>query len=215
MISSQILFLDIETAANETAVGNLPEPEPPANLKDPEKIRAALEKKKAEQVERAALDPDVGQIIAVALRRFPSEATNAVLVGDADVPDEAALLRVIWREIAACGGRVAGYNIIGFDLPYILRRSFALGVQAPLALRVAKYQTEPITDLMGVLYNWGPAKGLKDVAKLYGIANPLPALDGSQVADMDRETLRAYAMNDVDMTVALFEKMRGVYFPPA
>jgi len=56
------------------------------------------------------------------------------------------------------------------------------------------------------------AKGLKWVCKRYGIDNPLPDLDGSMVQDMDIETLRAYAANDVKLVQALYKKMSGVYF---
>lgn len=67
---------------------------------------------------------------------------------------------------------------------------------------------------MGILYNWGPAKGLKWVCQRYGIENPLPELNGSQVAHMDRETLRQYAANDVLLVVELYKRMSGVYLPP-
>jgi hypothetical protein len=48
---------------------------------------------------------------------------------------------------------------------------------------------------MAILYNWRTARGLKWVCKRYGIDNPLPDLDGSKVAEMDRETLRKYLDN--------------------
>jgi hypothetical protein len=78
--------------------------------------------------------------------------------------------------------------------------------------RLAKYQTYPTIDLMGVLYNWGQAKGLKWVCKRYGIENPLPDLDGSKVKDMDQETLIKYSINDVKLIVDLYKKMDGIYF---
>jgi hypothetical protein len=70
-----------------------------------------------------------------------------------------------------------------------------------------RYQVQPTTDLYGLLYNWQPGKGLKTVCKLYDIPNPLPDLDGSQVAGMDDETLPAYAANDVRLCIDLFERM--------
>ena len=54
---------------------------------------------------------------------------------------------------------------------------------------------------------------MKWVSKRYGIDNPLPELDGSKVADMDRETLRKYAANDVHLVIELYRRMCGVYLP--
>ncbi len=118
-----------------------------------------------------------------------------------------------WSSFAQLNGRACGYNILGFDLPYLLRRSFALNIEVPLMPRLAKYQTEPVVDLMGILYNWGNARGLKWVCKRYGIQNPLPDLDGSQVANMDRDTLRKYAGNDLALLIELYKRMCGVYLP--
>jgi hypothetical protein len=74
-----------------------------------------------------------------------------------------------------------------------------------------KYSEYPTIDLMGILYGWGPAKGLKFVCKRYGIENPLPELNGSLVDGMEPETLRAYCGNDVELTLRLYQKMCGVY----
>ncbi|MBN1874244.1 MAG: hypothetical protein JXA33_08430, partial [Anaerolineae bacterium] len=108
-----------------------------------------------------------------------------------------------------------GYNIIGFDFPVIMRRAFALDAKPAGVFNkvvLAKYRTDPILDLMGVLYNWDKARGLKWVCKRYGIPNPLPDLNGSMAAEMDRDTLRKYVGNDVNMTFRLYRKMQGVYF---
>ena len=66
---------------------------------------------------------------------------------------------------------------------------------------------------MAILYNWGQAKGLKWVCKRYGIKNPLPDLDGSQVVNMDPEKLHKYAANDVFLVVELYKRTCGVYLP--
>lgn len=88
----------------------------------------------------------------------------------------------------------------------------ALGVVQKYKPFLAKYRTEPMRDLMGILYNWGQARSLKWVCQRYGIDNPLSELDGSKVAEMDGETLRKYVENDVRLVYELHEKMKGVYF---
>lgn len=208
-----ILFFDIETAVHPDAATFLPEPSAPANYKDAEKIAQYVAEKKAEQLAQAPLDADLGQVIAISLQSGLEAPVKVCLVGDEDTPGEADLIRWFWKAYTEADGRSCGYNITGFDLPYLLRRSFDLRIQVPIQPRLARFQTEPTTDLMAILYNWGPARGLKWVCKRYGIPNPLPDLDGSQVAGMDRETLRKYAANDVFLAVELYKRMCGVYLP--
>lgn len=208
-----VLFFDIETAANPDALVFLPEPTAPANYKDAEKIAQYVTEKKVEQIQQAPLDADLGKVIAIAMQRGLENAAEVYLVGDEETPDEKTLLECFWRSFARLDGRTCGYNILGFDLPYLLRRSFALDIDVPLPPRLAKYQIEPVVDLMGILYNWGNARGLKWVCKRYGIPNALPDLDGSKVAGMDRDTLRKYAGNDLTLVIELYKRMCGVYLP--
>ena len=208
-MKKNILFFDIETEVNPEAVNFIQVPNAPSNYKDQEKIAAYVAEKQAESLKTAALDPDYGRIIAIATGWFDLEPE----VMDKYDHSEKEILEHFWTYYKECGGNSCGYNIIGFDLPYIMRRSFDLGVKAPIIPSLAKYRTEPTIDLMGILFNWGQAKGLKWVCKRYGINNPLPDLDGSQVANMDPETLRKYAGNDVSLVVELYKRMCGVYMP--
>lgn len=213
MLTLPIMFLDLETRAREDAADFLPEPTAPANYKDPAKIAEYVAAKQQEQLARAALDPDLGYIAAVGYRIYPAGEVVTLLT---DVNySESALLEAVWQVFTDCLGRACGYNIIGFDIPYLQRRSLVLGVKPLCPPRLgSRYANEPILDLMGALYGWqGGAKGLKNVARLLDIPNPLPDMDGSLVATMDADTLRAYVANDIAMIVALFEKMDGLYWP--
>lgn len=207
-----VLFFDIETTANPDAIALLPEPSAPANYKDADKIAQYVSEKKAEQIAQAPLDADLGKVIAIAMQFGVENQVEVSLAGDPETRTETELIKRFWSAYARADGRSCGYNIIGFDLPYLLRRSFELGITVPIFPRLAKFQTEPTIDLMGILYNWGTPRGLKWVCKRYGIENPLPELNGSQVAEMDRETLRKYAGNDVYLAVELYKRMCGVYF---
>jgi hypothetical protein len=215
-----ILFFDIETEVNPEAVDFIQAPTAPSNYKDPDKIAAYIAEKKAESLNTAALDPDYGKIISISMCTLSRPEIIGVLCSPRDpihpaaneATSEKVIIESFWNEYYFCAGVSCGYNIIGFDLPYLMRRSFDLGIKVPIAPSLAKYQTYPTIDLMGILYNWGTAKGLKFVCKRYGIENPLPDLDGSQVKDMDAETLRAYSANDVHLVVELYKKMQGVYF---
>lgn len=203
-----MLFFDIETEAHPEAVQFIDEPSAPGNYKDPDKIAAYVAEKKAELIDRAALDPDYGRIVAIGYKVDDQPTDSRLVVGGYE---EWELLDRFWDLFFESEGVCCGYNIIGFDLPYLLKRSFDLGVRVPLTPDLRKYQHHPTCDLMGILYNWGQAKSLKWVAKRYGLPNPLPDLDGSQVKDMDADTLRAYVENDVNLVFTLYKKMKGVY----
>ena len=205
------LFFDIETEANKHALEFMPEPNAPANYKDPEKIKAYIEDKKAEQAKTAALDPDYGEIVAVSYQHGVDGELTTLLASELD-GGEKELINRFWLVYRAANGRSCGYNIMGFDLPYLMRRSFSLRIMPSVKPFLAKYRTDPTLDLMAVLYNWGQAKGLKWVCRRYGIQNDLPDLDGSQVGEMDAETLKAYCANDVKLVVRLFQRMHGIYF---
>jgi hypothetical protein len=81
--------------------------------------------------------------------------TRAFVVGSDGIADEADLLTELWLALAETQGRCAGYNIIGFDLPMLQRRSLMLDVTPPLVPQVRRYATEPVCDLMEVYFNWG------------------------------------------------------------
>jgi hypothetical protein len=135
------------------------------------------------------------------------------LIGDPETRSEYNLIRLFWTAFAKEDGRSCGYNIISFDLTYLLKRSFDLSIQVSIQPQLSNFRTDPTTDLMAILYNWGPVKGLKWVCRRYGINNPLPGLDGSHVVNMGPKMLRKYAGNNVYLLVELYKRMCGVYLP--
>jgi len=207
-----MLFFDIETEANPDAIQFMPEPQAPGNYKDEAKIAAYIAEKKAEQTERAALDADYGRIVAIGVKQDNKLIQSWVDGDKGQYYDERQIILWFWDVFNDHNGECCGYNITGFDLPYLMRRSFALGIKPPMIPDLRRYQTYPTLDLMMVLYGWQNFKGLKFVAQRYGLDNPLPDLDGSQVATMDPETLRAYVENDVNLVYQLYKRMEGVYF---
>lgn len=222
----KILFFDIETQANPEALELAPEPKAPGNLKDPLKIAAAIEEKKRDLVDSAALDPDYGKVLSIGWSindgytvdvRIVDDVISAELSQDRETwiesrISEESLIKSFWDVFSECRGCCVGYNILSFDLPFLMARSMYLGVRVPLLPNLQKYRTEPIRDLYAIRYNWGPGKGLKQACKLLGIENKLEGVDGSMVKDMDRSQLRQYQENDLRLLIALYHKMDGVYF---
>ena len=207
--ASALLFFDIETTARKDA-GDLIQVKSPSNYKDPDKIAAYVAEKKAEQLALAALDPDLAVVRAIAWRHGVESWTTTQLANT--IQEEAAAICAFWEAFAATNGRCCGYNVIAFDLPFLMRRSMELKIPLPLIPNLARYRSEPVVDLFCLLYNWNPGKGLKWVVKRYGLDNPLPELNGAGVAEMDDETVRRYVANDVYLVAQLYQRMAGVYF---
>ena len=227
------MFFDIETIANPENLALAPEPviEAPANYKDPVKIAEYITEKtaaaKAELVNRAALDPDYGKVLSIGYALGPDLPISTTLVGDSICVEwdektgeevafreitEADVLKEFWGVFARCNGCCVGFNVLSFDLPYLMARSMFLGVKVPFVPNLAKFRCDPVTDLYAIRYNWGPGKGLKQMAKLLGITPLCPDVDGSKVKDMDHQELRTYQVSDVDLVQQLFKRMNGVYF---
>ncbi len=206
-----VMFLDIETRTNEKAVAMLDPIKAPGNLKDPAKIQAAIEEKTQERLERAPLDSDLGLIagIGYAIGSKGEVITNIVTKKNSEVK----VLEDFWTQFAIVGGRCAGYNILNFDLPYIVKRSFDLGVRPSLLPQLIKYRTEPVTDLFMLLSGWDYRNGhnFKWICKRYGIPI-LEDTDGSMVKDMSEAELRMYMQSEISATRELYFRMRGYYF---
>lgn len=226
-----ILFFDCESIALPHVEQFLPEPRVDKRLKDQEQAKAD---KIQEMIERAPLDSDLASVKLISMQigveglpmicLVPAKkmskakaADLALLVpeGRLIVGDETAVINKFWNGLNLCNGKCCGYNIMGFDLPFLLKRSMDLGIRPGIQPSLAKYRTAPVTDLMGILSNWSwgdNVKKLKWLAKRYDLEVLAPEQDGSMVADMTDAELITYGLSDLFVTVQLYEKMNGVYF---
>lgn len=226
------IYFDIET-------GGLPEEEllaimPPfdpddvklGNIKDPLKVQAkidlAREKHKRDFIERAALCPLTGRVMAVGIVEKVSGVFECI--GD---DDEAELLRKFWKAVCFTesvemspfgdefGGdealnRIIGFNVRLFDLPFLVKRSWKHRVAVPARLRSGRYWSEQMVDLRDVwqLGDSGSVGSLGRVAKHLGVGQKNG--DGAAFARLwreDRETAMAYLRNDLDMTVRVAQAL--------
>jgi hypothetical protein len=226
------LFIDIETVASPDAQLLLPEPKIDKRIKDEVKIAAAREEKLAEALELAPLDPDLATIALISMQIGTQGDPTILLIDRPEIKisarlkklltttcyttimTEAAAIQTFWKYFAMCGGRAVGYNIISFDIPFLLRRSFDLGVKPAVIPNLAKYRVEPLTDLFCLLFNWNwqGSKKLKWVCTRYGIEVLAPEVDGSMVKDLSPKELVEYGLSDLHATVELFKRMNGYYF---
>ena len=222
-----LLYIDIETRSNPDMLPFLPaftqpteSDAPPSAKSSPSKLQRWLgeemerrKKRVEEAVEKMPLDVDYCRIVALGMAS--DDWTNEVMTASCD-DEEIALLKMFWQQILSQHTRPCGYNILSFDLPILLRRSWVLGVTPTKYLDLRRYSTVYTVDLMQVFYNWGaapgPTRGLKAVAAMYGIENPCPDVDGSDVAMMSVDELKTYCANDVRMTRELAQRTKGWYW---
>ena len=135
-----ILAIDIETMPNPDMISKLPEVVADSRLKDEEKIKADIEKKKAEQIEKMALSPLYGKIACIG---YYGDEIQKV-----DIEDEATMIKKFLDRINE--NVVVTWNGKGFDFEFIIKRGVILGV-CPLSLLEVytnKYKSENHIDLM-------------------------------------------------------------------
>ena len=197
MAYSGNLYFDIETEPNDGMIAEYP---PKGKLES--------------FIKKAALDLDYARVTAIGAAWDTGDPVAGLVGLDGCEED---VLRWFWG-LASKAARLVGYNIVGFDIPVLQRRSFVHGIRPAFPLIDIKPWDNKLADLMRLFYHngYGPGikyRGLKQVVKMYGITTEWDA-DGSgdQVGDMSENELRAYVNSDVAKTRALGERMKGVYW---
>ena len=132
------------------------------NLKDPEKIAAKLAEAEANHrsdfFEAAALYAMTGRVIAIGLLTVAERVRTAGSEGQPHPgefrviahEDEATMLREFWGVCQRTIGRrqeMIGFNILQFDLPFLVRRSWRHRVPVPAMIRNGRYWSGGFVDL--------------------------------------------------------------------
>lgn len=197
------IVIDIETVASPDAATFLDPVKAPANYKDPAKIAAYCDEKRIAQVEGAGLEPDLCEVVAIGLQLGDQpEVFTRVDRGEAD------LLTVLWRHIDRRA--VIGFNVLGFDLPVLIRRSQLLGVAYP-DLNLDRYRT-PHIDLLERLTFHGKLtyRSLAFYCRRFAIPceDPTTGKDiAALVAANDWQTVADHCRADVQKTAALAARL--------
>ncbi len=103
------------------------------------------------------------------------------------------------------------HNGLGFDLPFIKKRSIIHQVRPTVEIPLAKFRTEPVYDTLAIWSNWEPRGWVKlDVlARALGVATKSGS--GKQVAEMwatgQGKEIADYCLQDCYVTYACYSKM--------
>lgn len=146
-MNRQRLYWDLETRPLPEAFLRehhlLPAFEPPGNVKDPEKIEVRRKEHDAKSLSEAALDTLTGEICAIG---FALDDQDPEVIHVDDKVTEKALLQVFWRQVRNVDrnhGQLIGFNIKGFDLPFIYKRSWINRVR-PVLLFTGKWWNDSV-----------------------------------------------------------------------
>lgn len=233
------IYFDIETGPLPEAEleAILPPFDPLAvkcgNMKDPEKIAAKVAEAQASHkqdfIDGAALDATTGRVLAVGLvipGAMPCEEWEAMQrpgiewsalgeewgFGVAGLDDEAHLLQRFWQLVGEVPqvNRMVGFNSNYFDLPFLIRRSWKLGVPVPIGIRRGRYWADEMVDLRDIwqLGNREARGNLGSIATHLGCGAKNG--DGAEFARLwtsDRPKAIEYLRNDLELTVRVARKL--------
>lgn len=165
-------------------------------------------------VGRAALSATTGHVAAIGYHD-PSREPPAKIVSvfDADT-DERRVIAGFWNLFCRCResrGSLVGHNIHGFDLPFLLRRSWILGVAVPAGvLERDRYWSDTFCDTMS---RWRCGGSYSDnisldrLARTFGCGQKPDDCTGADFARLfyspapeDRDRAERYLLNDLEMT---------------
>lgn len=216
------LILDIESLPCEDEkkiaylVGSVT---PDSRLKDPEKIAADIEQKKAEAVGKTGLDGSFGRILCASVADAEG---GEIITLSSPVVDETCVLTGLLKVISEMCSReshtpttpvIVGHNI-GWDLRFIAQRCVINGVK--LNKKFLPFDAKPweMADTMTMWAGTGNRISLDRLCVALGVESPKGDLDGSKVAEYFAagrlDEILAYNRADAEATRQCYKIMRAM-----
>ena len=211
---SNYLAFDIETGPAKNALSYFSRSDVKlGNLKDTAKIEAKLAEAEDEFLDKAALSPITGKVLAVGLT---DGAVFEVLTYESEKRLISETLERVSDQLIK-QQPVVGWNIIKFDFPFLFKRAMMLGVPWPQHIWDLKkgYAHSQIVDLMRYwnMGDWREMTKMDTVNRfLCGFGKP-SGVTGADFARLfngtpeEREKAIDYALNDVKILDSLARKM--------
>jgi len=129
--------------------------------------------------------------------------------------NETQLLFDVWQYLKQQRvSRFVTHNGLGFDLPFLWKRSIINRVKPTVALDLKKYRSDFVYDTMNVWSNWEPRQfvTLDALSRVLGVGEKSGS--GSEVLDLWRtrqfETIARYCLDDCWLTYACYCRMNFV-----
>jgi len=176
-------------------------------------VGAAEEQRHAddEQYAKSAFDATFSRVVCIGLLEFSDqmEARSAVAwYGE----NEQELLRQFWARLAKDRPTLfITHNGLGFDLPFLKKRSIIHQVKPSFDVNLAKFRTEPVYDTMAIWSNWDTRGWVKLDVLARALQVETKSGSGAQVAEMwekgQRDELARYCLQDTYVTYACYCRM--------
>lgn len=160
-----------------------------------------------EFIEKTSFDGAFGRIACI------SYGINNDVVKTITKENEKEMLQEFWQ-VAKNIDLFVGFNIIDFDMRFIIQRSIIWGVQPTQNLSFARYRSSPMYDVMYEWSKWNTQDkvSLDALAKALGIPSSKGgAIEGKDVAkayeDGRIQEICEYCERDVELTRKIYKKM--------
>jgi hypothetical protein len=163
------------------------------------------------EFERAAFDGTFSRIVCIGAIAFSDDMAPQQAVAWYG-GQEKELLQRFWDWIGKHRPNLfITHNGLGFDVPFLKKRSIIHQVKPTVEIPLAKFRTEPVYDTMAVWSNWEMRGWIKlDVlARALGVETKSGS--GKQVAEMWHagrgKEIADYCLQDCYVTYACYSKM--------
>jgi DNA polymerase elongation subunit (family B) len=164
-----------------------------------------------ESYAKSAFDGTFSRIVCIGLLEFSDqmEARSAVAWYGAN---ERELLRQFWARLAQDRPTLyITHNGLGFDLPFIKKRSIINQVKPSIEINLAKFRSEPVYDTMAIWSNWDTRGWVKLDVLARALQVETKSGSGEQVAEMwarrQGHELAHYCLQDTYVTYACYCRM--------
>lgn len=164
-----------------------------------------------EQYAKSAFDGTFSAIVCIGLLEFSDqmEPRGAVAWYGGN---ERELLRQFWSRLSQVRPSLfITHNGLGFDLPFLRKRSMIQQVKPSLDINLAKFRTEPVYDTMAVWSNWDQRGWVKLDVLARALNVETKSGSGEQVAAMwergQGRELALYCLQDTFVTYACYCRM--------
>lgn len=210
------LVLDIETIpCDEKTREILPVIQVPANLKTQKLVsewkKEKLPKLREDQYLCTALNPNYGRIFCIGMFFFEKEK-NFYKAFSLYGNHEKEILADFWQRLKEANyPYIITYNGLGFDLPFIWKRSVILNVNNTREFNLRRYTTDYNYDIMAVWSNWDSRNSIKlnELTKILEVESKSGT--GADVYDMWQgkkyKEIATYCLQDVYVTYLCYCRM--------
>jgi DNA polymerase elongation subunit (family B) len=164
-----------------------------------------------ELYERSAFDGTFSRIICIGVLSF-SDAMEPQGSLCWYGSNEKELLRQFWTRLAQDRPSLfITHNGLGFDLPFIKKRSVIHQVKPSVDISLARFRVEPVFDTMAVWSNWETRGWVKLDVLARALNVETKSGSGKQVADLwakgQRREIAEYCLQDTYVTYACYCRM--------